>query len=50
MECSHPPGGAATAEPQRRFEIAAVMGDYQLKWIQPVPHTSCQDSRPGPIP
>jgi hypothetical protein len=43
--------GSATAEPQWLFKIPAVAGDYEFKWIQPVPHTaSCQDFPPGPIP
>jgi hypothetical protein len=43
--------GSATAEPQWLFKIPAVTGDYEFKWIQPVPHTaSCQDFPAGPLP
>jgi hypothetical protein len=43
--------GSATAEPQWLFKIPAVSGDYEFKWIQPMPHTaSCQDFPMGPIP
>jgi hypothetical protein len=43
--------GSATAEPQWLFKIPAVAGDYEFKWIQPVPHTaSCQDFPAGPLP
>lgn len=43
--------GTATAEPQWLFKIPNVSGDYEFKWVQPVPHTaSCQDFPPGPLP
>jgi hypothetical protein len=43
--------GTPTGEPQWLFKIPAVAGDFEFKWIQPVPHTaSCQDFPPGPIP
>jgi hypothetical protein len=43
--------GSATAEPQWLIKIPAVTGDFEFKWIQPVPHTaSCPDFPAGPLP
>jgi hypothetical protein len=43
--------GSATAEPQWLFKIPALAGDYEFKWVQPVPHNaSCQDFPAGAIP
>jgi hypothetical protein len=42
--------GTATAEPQFLLQIPPVTGDFEYKWIAPVPHiASCQDF-PSPIP